>query len=325
MAQLEWPAARWPPPSPAGASLVGSREGELVLIVVEDGGGLANRLFVFANVIATALATGHRVLNPAFRNWADSFEGTAGDHLGAFPRRSNPVLGRRTAARLAASISFRVTRLLSRAPRLGPVRTISLEWPDRCDLDDPEMVADLKRRRLVLLKGWLLRNPSGVAIHTALLREFFRPVDTVRQEADGAVGEARARGEVLVGVHVRHRDYRSFMGGAFFYPFTVYLDLMRSVAAMLAPRRASFLVCSDEPQEAGEGQGMTLSFSRLGAVHDLWALSRCDLIMGPPSTFSAWAAFLGGVRRWELRSPDARPSEDSFVVPKPVAEEPGQG
>jgi hypothetical protein len=63
------------------------------------------------------------------------------------------------------------------------------------------------------------------------------------------VEAARPKGDFLVGVHVRHRDYRSFMDGRYFYPFTTYVELMRSVAAMVAPRRAAFFVCSDEAQD----------------------------------------------------------------------------
>ena len=81
-----------------------------MLIVVEDGGGLANRLFVFANAIATGEMTGHRVVNPAFRRWSDSFEGTVGDAMSSFPRRTRALFGGALSARVAASISYRSCR-----------------------------------------------------------------------------------------------------------------------------------------------------------------------------------------------------------------------
>ena len=129
-----------------------------MLVVVEDGGGLANRLFVFANVIVTGLATGHQVVNPAFRRWAGSFAGTNGDFLSFFPGRARKFFGSPLAARIAASLSYRCSSLLASSPGIGPVRAITLQWPEHCDLDAPATVADLQRRRLVLLKGWLLRS-----------------------------------------------------------------------------------------------------------------------------------------------------------------------
>ena len=220
-----------------------------MLVIVEDGGGLANRLFVFANVIATGLATGHRVANPAFRHWAESFEGTAGDSLCLYPRRRRSLFGGPFPARIAASLSYRCTGLLAGSPGIGTVRAISLLWPEHCDLDAPATTAVLQRHRLVLLKGWLFRNRSGIERHTALLRDFFQPVPAIRSEADRVVDSAREQGDILVGVHVRQRDYRSFMNGRYLYDFPTYVDLMRSVAENVAPRRAAFLICADEEQD----------------------------------------------------------------------------
>jgi hypothetical protein len=295
-----------------------------MLVVVEDGGGLANRLFVFSNAIATGLSTGHRVANPAFRSWADSFEGTTGDRLSLYPRRRWPFLRGEMSARIAASLSYRCCRLLAGTRSSGPVRAISLRWPEYCDLDDPLTVADLQRRRLVLLKGWLFRNRSGVERCSDQLRDFFRPVETIRRVAERAVDAARQRSDVLVGVHVRHRDYRRFMDGRYFYRFAAYVELMRSVAEIVAPRDASFLVCSDEVQDLTVARDLHVTASTMGPVHDLWALSRCDLLMGPPSTFSAWAGFLGRVPLWEIEDRRTPPSLQSFVVPAPVPKVPAE-
>jgi hypothetical protein len=292
-----------------------------MLVVVEDGGGLANRLFVFANVIGTGLATSHRVINPSFRHWADSFEGTAGDAMSTFPRRRRALFGGNLAARIAASLSYRSCRILA-GSRRGPLRAISLNWPQHCDLDSPRELTDLRCRRLVLFKGWLFRNPSAVQRHAALIRDFFQPVSDIRDEAERAVTEARSGCDVLVGVHVRHRDYRQFMEGRYFYPFPTYVDLMRSLAARLAPRRAAFLVCSDEAQDRSAANDLLVTLSTMDPVQDLWALSRCDLVMGPPSTFSAWAAFLGKVPLWELDGPHCEPNPSDFAVPLPVPRPP---
>ncbi|MEJ2582598.1 MAG: alpha-1,2-fucosyltransferase [Acidobacteriota bacterium] len=293
-----------------------------MLVIVEDGGGLANRLFVFANIIAAGLATGHRVANPAFRGWAASFEGTAGDGLSFYPRRLRPRFGGALPSRFAASLSYRGCALVAKTSGFGPTRAIALEWPQSCDLDDPVITADLKKRRLVLLKGWLFRHRTGVELHADLIRDFFRPVVSIREEADRLVDAARRQADVLVGVHIRRRDYRSFMDGRYFYDLGSYLASMKSVAAIFSPRRVAFLVCSDEMLDLSSVEGVSLTTSAMGPVQDLWALSRCDLVMGPPSTFSTWAAFLGKVPRWEIVVSDAEPAENDFVVPSPVPRTP---
>jgi hypothetical protein len=295
-----------------------------MLVVVEDGGGLANRLFVFANVIVAGIATGHRVANPAFRGWAKSFEGTAGDSLSFYPRRPWALFGDRVSARIVASLSYRLSKPLARSIGSGPLRAITLNWPQHCDLEAPATMADLQRRRLVLLKGWLFRSPSGIDSHGAALRDFFRPVPAIRRQAEAVVDAARSGGDLVVGVHVRHRDYRVFRNGEYFYPFETYVALMRSLAAKVAPRKASFLVCSDEAQDISGVEEPPVTLSTMGPVHDLWALSRCDLVMGPPSTYSAWAAFLGETPLWEIGDPDREPDPTRFTVPSPVPRLPTQ-
>lgn len=127
-------------------------------------------------------------------------------------------------------------------------------------------MADLQRRRLVLLKGWLFRNRSGIERHAALIRDFFRPIPAIRQEAERVVDAARTPGDFLVGVHVRHRDYRSFLGGRFFYPFSNYVALMWSLASTVAPRRATFLICSDEDQGPSITGDLPVTVSTMGPV-----------------------------------------------------------
>ncbi len=295
-----------------------------MLVVVEDGGGLANRLFVFANVIVTGLATGHRVVNPAFRHWAGSFEGTEGDHLSFFPRRTRAYFGGRLPARIAASLSYRSCSFLAVSRGIGAASALSLKWPQHCDLDDPLVIADFQRRHLVLLKGWLFRNRSGVGRYQIELRSFFRPVPTIRDQANRVVEAARQHAEILVGVHVRHRDYRNFMGGKYFYPFTTYVALMQAVASMHADKKLAFLVCSDAAHDASLADDLKVTVSTMSPVHDLWALSRCDLLMGPPSTFSAWASFLGEVPLWKIDDPKRNPEPGFFHVSTPIPSLPAE-
>ena len=118
------------------------------------------------------------------------------------------------------------------------------------------------------------------------------------------------------------------MDGRYFYDLESYLASMKSVAAIFSPRRVAFLICSDEALNLSSVDNLSLTTSAMGPVQDLWALSRCDLVMGPPSTFSTWAAFLGKVPRWEIVAPDTEPAEEDFVIPSPVPripEEMGHG
>ena len=42
-------------------------------------------------------------------------------------------------------------------------------------------------------------------------------------------------------------------------------------------------------------KGPDITFSHGTREFDLYSLTQCDLIVGPPSTFSGWASFYGSV------------------------------
>jgi hypothetical protein len=53
----------------------------------------------------------------------------------------------------------------------------------------------------------------------------------------------------------------------------------------------------------------------VSAIADMYALSRCDAIIGPKSTFSAWSSFFGSVPRYVMRKGATQPErrEDFWV------------
>ena len=51
------------------------------------------------------------------------------------------------------------------------------------------------------------------------------------------------------------------------------------------------------------------------SVVAMHAMSLCDYILGPPSTFSGWASFMGRVQRLQLKSRDQAVRLEDFVTP----------
>ena len=109
------------------------------------------------------------------------------------------------------------------------------------------------------------------------------------------VERARRDAEVLIGVHIRHGDYRTYCDGVMYYSTAQYAAVMRSLERQLPDRAVRFLVCSDEPQDGAAFEGLDVTISREISAVDMYALSSCDYIIGPNSSFSQWASFIGNV------------------------------
>ena len=160
-------------------------------------------------------------------------------------------------------------------------------------LESEEILGRIAPATVVYICGWRFRAPQALQKHAAAIRNYFRPEAGIADLAAKAVQSLRQKADVIVGVHIRHGDYRTFKKGQYFFPTEVYADWLTGLNRQLAPRKAAFLICSDEPRSPEEFPGLNVGMGAENAVADLYALAQCDYLLGPPSTFTQWASFYG--------------------------------
>jgi hypothetical protein len=293
------------------------------LIVAFRTGRLGNRLTLFANVIGFAAEHGYRVINPAFHTYAHLFENTRRDIYCRYPvarRRSlfDLVPGVAPAIR-KTRIFYQAVRLASqtndRFPLLGKRVFTLREIPGQTiGLDTPEVQSWMARAGIVFVHGWRIRAPESVRRHADLIRDYFRPIEMFELASRQAVERLRQTADVVVGVHVRLGDNWKWCGGRYYFPVSQYVIWMRELAGQFPGRKVSFLICSDEPRTEAEFPGLSVGLGPGSVVGDLYALARCDYIMGPPSTYTQWASFYGNQPLYHLRSGDDRVEREKFRV-----------
>jgi Glycosyl transferase family 11 len=271
-------------------------------------GRLANRLVLFANFIAFAKEKGIRVGNPTFQSYSDMFEGTRENFWCQYPAPSK--------VRWVswATKPLRLTRLMHHLVRYGAllnetlspfrkVKTIhEVEGEAFTDLESSAFGQRIADATFVFVYGWLFRTPSLVKKHAATIREYFTPATRFRSQGELAVAELRSAADVLIGVHIRQGDYRRWCGGQYFFEASDYANWMRQAERLFTGQTLGFLVCSDEPRTSAEFEQLLVGFGPGNPVGDVYALSQCDYIIGPRSTFTQWAAFYGNVPLMHLET-----------------------
>src|ERR1051326_1026292 len=253
-----------------------------LFIIAGRCGRLANRLVLFANFIALAEEQGHRVINPTFHSYATLFAATSRDIYCQYPaprRRSLwDVLPGAAQAIRGTRIFFHAVHAAGGlnerfAPFGGAVVTLRQSpGQEITALDGPEVQAKIRQARLVLVNGWNFRVPALVRAHAEKIRSYLRPLHQFEDAGREAVNRLRKNAGLVIGVHIRHGDYRIWRDGKCFFPASRYAQWMRELAEQFPNTTVAFLICSDEPRQAGEFPGLTVGLGAGSPVGDLCAL-----------------------------------------------------
>jgi len=281
-----------------------------MIVIASKPGQLANRLFVFAQFIAMAKENNLSIVNPAFDEYAEYFDSTRSGFVARYPLPDGRLEKRFSGSSATRKLFYRLicdfTRIVVRS-RIGLpfIRVISLDWKDECRLDEPEFLELAKRTRLIIAQGWLFRASASFPRQGNAIREYFRPIANVQANVDALIRAARADRDVLVGVHIRQGDYRTFQDGRFFFKTEQYTKLMSRVLTYFASKKVRFLICSNVKQTDSEFAAFDVVFGTNHLVEDMYAFAQCDYLVGPPSTYTMWASFYGCKPLWKVNKLDS--------------------
>jgi len=150
-----------------------------------------------------------------------------------------------------------------------------------------------------MVEGWpnRLGNAAMVERHAEEISNIFRFTKEVTEEVD-FLFESISGEYVIVGVHIRRGDYKVWLEGIYNYADEDYYYVMNTLKSQFETqgKKVKFLLCSNEEIEMTRFTGLdTFTIPGSSGAKDLYALSKCSYITGPPSTYSQWASFTGRV------------------------------
>ncbi|QDV44585.1 Glycosyl transferase family 11 [Stieleria neptunia] len=280
---------------------------------------------LYANLIAAARHYGVELRNPCFAEYANLFPSTRHDLWCRYDRHLNrstsdiepgQVPSPRRRGILMNGIHALTNAMNTVGLRHYPAKVIRLRSGQVCDLEGDQFRSAVDSGRTMLLQGWCFRGPRLLQQHWSQIRDFFA-ISPSDQEAIGrTLDQARRESDLVVGVHIRRGDYAQFRGGRYCFDDHLYAQWMHSVCEQLPGRKVQFLVCSHEQLNLKNFSGLHITRGPGSALRDMYALAETDWMMGPPSTFTTWAAYFGQKPRVELHS-----REHTVVAPNDQAEQ----
>lgn len=165
---------------------------------------------------------------------------------------------------------------------------------------------------LSFINGWEHSGDlSFIFEHRDELLELFQPSEFIRCRVLLVLNNYCG---ITIGVHVRRGDYKNYLEGKYYYDDGVYLNIMIDIKKQIESKgiQCRFLICSNELQTWNHYNIDIIRISNSDSITDLYALSKCDYIIGPPSSFSQWASFIGHVPLACILNIDSVPLIEEF-------------
>lgn len=249
-------------------------------------GQLGNQLFCIAHLAAASMETGVNCSFPCF-----------GYPLAAFPNINTDkrlrVAHRSTRETRLASFVHRAVRRLCPASRWHACLTN--HEPPFLDLASSE-IASLAIRKHVYCEGFGFRAIKALERHRESVTRLLEFSSEIRNRAEAFIARSiRDHDTVLFGFHIRRGDYRTYRGGEYFFTNEHWQNWVQQCRQISEQTGKRFLgiAFSNEPLDWLVDHQQDVIAGPGDLFDDLAVLSMCHYLVGPPSTFSGWASFMG--------------------------------
>ena len=178
----------------------------------------------------------------------------------------------------------------------------------------PHACLQMLRHKHIAVVGWEARWYDLFLKYKSEIIDLFAFKPSVVKACEPLLAETTG-GSCRLGVHIRRGDYATWYDGKYFFTDEVFVKLIRQFIA-LHPNTTVF-ICGNDPSldkkcYHDELTGTKVIFPKGNAAEDLYVLSECDYLMGPPSTFSLTASMYHDTPLYWIKNSEAPLTESSF-------------
>lgn len=257
------------------------------MIFARDKSQMCNNLLQYAHVYAWGREHGRKVISMRF-----SYK------YPYFKIRHTPLT------------SFPLYLLAKYAAALHLLPTASFKYAT-CDHEVLER--KMLRHRHIVVSGWhvrfyslFLKYRQDICNLFTIDDKYTRPVRQKMLDLEQKTGKTVLR----LGVHIRRGDYSEWAGGRYYYQDDVYALYINKFSEMHRDKDVHVYLSTNDAEVTEERFQMLCPDVRIhhlrgSAPEDLFMLSACDYLIGPPSTFSLVAAMYRDIPLFRMDTANA--------------------
>lgn len=260
------------------------------MIFAHDKGRLCNNILQFAHVYAWGREHGKRVMSMRF----------------AYKYRYFKICH-------TARHNFFNYLIAKYGSRWGFLPVVHFDYPE-ADYSHEERV--MLQRHNVVVEGWYARWYDLFLKYKSEIIEMFAFDKQVMLYPQRFL-DSLQKSDILLGMHIRRGDYKDFYGGLYYFSDEQYISQIRQFLRIHSEKRVQVLVCGNERslnQQAYRQAfpNVSIEFPCGNPGEDLYLLSQCDYLIGPPSTFSLVASMYRNVPLYWIEDANRELCMESF-------------
>ena len=190
----------------------------------------------------------------------------------------------------------------------------TISFMEKEDFND-ENIARLKACKNVLLVGWYFRDYEAFLRRQEEIKTMFTFRTKILQRVNKRIPLPNPE-RIRLGVHIRRGDYKNFYEGKYYFSDEDFIKIIQSFCRLFPQNQVEVVIVGNEENLNTELYNVALPvkiyFPQGNAGEDLYALSTCHYLIGPPSTFSLMAAFYNDANLYWIFDKNIELQKNSF-------------
>ena len=263
-----------------------------IIILADIYGNIGNQLYLSCFLIKWYEEFNISSFNFGFIRNQHYFENTKKDFLLRYPI-SKSFYNKNLQLQLVACIN-RISLRLLRFKLIKGFQSIDL-LEIKSETDFISLENKIQQNQLTFLRGFIHNQPYSIfRDHLAKIRSFFKITKNFQPEVVEPFNRLK-NCDLIIGVAIRHGDYKIWQNGKYFLPTRTYQEWMKKIEELFVSSKIGFFIASDEEQDVTIFQKHTFFFRAGHPLSNLYSLSKCNFLISVQSSFAGWAHFIGEV------------------------------
>lgn len=284
-----------------GFSVFSILSGKKIIAISTPFGDLGNRLFLFSNIIAFARENNAIVLNTAFLAHRKLFKGSSTGFIPTWPALSLPRKQSHLIERIAQELVWSVEAIASSKHSLPQWQSLRINNSpemtfEMINLDDASFRRWFESKHVLIVSGYQYVATSAIKKNQDIIRNYFKMITDIKDPIASRFEQFASKVDILIGVMIRHGDYRSFLAGKYFFPTEEYILWIKQAQTLFSGLKSGFIITGND----GLAPAGIDEIEHLFIPHDKPSsreiLARCNYIISPPSSYAGWSAFYGNAK-----------------------------